>query len=170
MNRAARAKACDAVKYGSAGHIRFLAGFGAAMLGALWGYDGWNNLTFVAGEVKNPKRTFRSPSSAARSCYFALCFCHISPIFMCSTRPRSLRFQKILRWQRSCVEIFWRRCRDVWPPASRRALYGRVDVVVAGHAAHFVLAGARVPYAMAQDGLMFAGLGKLSMQPRSGYR
>ncbi len=26
------------------------------MLGALWGYDGWNNLTLVAGEVKNPQR------------------------------------------------------------------------------------------------------------------
>src|SRR4030095_1547336 len=26
------------------------------MLGSLWGYDGWNNLTFVAGEVKNPNR------------------------------------------------------------------------------------------------------------------
>src|ERR671916_504133 len=33
-----------------------VAGFGAAMLGALWGYDGWNNLTLVAGEVKNPQR------------------------------------------------------------------------------------------------------------------
>jgi APA family basic amino acid/polyamine antiporter len=33
-----------------------VAGFGAAMLGALWGYDGWNNLTFVAGEVRNPQR------------------------------------------------------------------------------------------------------------------
>ncbi|MEO6392255.1 MAG: amino acid permease, partial [Pyrinomonadaceae bacterium] len=28
-----------------------VAGFGAAMLAALWGYDGWNNLTLVAGEV-----------------------------------------------------------------------------------------------------------------------
>src|ERR1044071_4067337 len=26
------------------------------MLGALWGYDGWNNLTFVAGEIKEPQR------------------------------------------------------------------------------------------------------------------
>ena len=26
------------------------------MLGALWAYDGWNNLTLVAGEVKNPQR------------------------------------------------------------------------------------------------------------------
>src|SRR3954470_3221227 len=33
-----------------------LAGFGAAMLGALWAYDGWTNVTIVAGEVKRPHR------------------------------------------------------------------------------------------------------------------
>lgn len=33
-----------------------LTAFMAAMSGAFWGYDGWNNLTFVAGEVKNPQR------------------------------------------------------------------------------------------------------------------
>jgi basic amino acid/polyamine antiporter, APA family len=27
-----------------------------AMSGAFWGYDGWNNITFVAGEIKNPQR------------------------------------------------------------------------------------------------------------------
>jgi APA family basic amino acid/polyamine antiporter len=25
------------------------------MSGAFWGYDGWNNITFVAGEIKNPQ-------------------------------------------------------------------------------------------------------------------
>lgn len=29
---------------------------GLALAGAFWAYDGWNNLTFVAGEVKNPQR------------------------------------------------------------------------------------------------------------------
>ncbi len=42
-------------KFGSASYS-FMAGFAAAMLGALWGYDGWNNLALVAGEVKNPER------------------------------------------------------------------------------------------------------------------
>src|SRR6266542_6391137 len=32
------------------------AGFAAAMLGALWAYDGWNNITFLAGEVEQPER------------------------------------------------------------------------------------------------------------------
>ena len=34
-----------------------LAGFGAAMLGALWAYDGWNNIAPLAGEVRDPQRT-----------------------------------------------------------------------------------------------------------------
>ena len=45
----------ETVRYGSAQYT-FIAGFGAAMLGALWGYDGWDNLSFVAGEVKDPNR------------------------------------------------------------------------------------------------------------------
>jgi basic amino acid/polyamine antiporter, APA family len=28
----------------------------AATSGAFWGYDGWNNITFMAGEIKNPQR------------------------------------------------------------------------------------------------------------------
>ncbi len=29
---------------------------GLAIAGAFWAYDGWNNLTFVSGEIKNPQR------------------------------------------------------------------------------------------------------------------
>jgi APA family basic amino acid/polyamine antiporter len=28
----------------------------AAMAGAFWAYDGWNNITFIAGEIKNPRK------------------------------------------------------------------------------------------------------------------
>ena len=31
-------------------------GFFAAMVSALWAYDGWNNVTMVASEIKNPQR------------------------------------------------------------------------------------------------------------------
>jgi len=44
--------ACEAVPITTGG----VAGFAAAMIGALWAYDGWNNITFLAGEVKNPGR------------------------------------------------------------------------------------------------------------------
>ncbi len=29
---------------------------GLALAGAFWAYDGWNNVTFVAGEIKNPQK------------------------------------------------------------------------------------------------------------------
>jgi basic amino acid/polyamine antiporter, APA family len=33
-----------------------VAGFFAALVAALWAYDGWNDLNMVAGEIKNPQR------------------------------------------------------------------------------------------------------------------
>ncbi len=45
--------ACEGVAASARGGI---AGFGAAMLGALWAYDGWNRIAPLAGEVKNPSR------------------------------------------------------------------------------------------------------------------
>ena len=43
-----------------------IAGFVAALVAALWAYDGWNNLNMVAGEVKTPSATCRGRSSMAR--------------------------------------------------------------------------------------------------------
>src|SRR5262249_17901360 len=34
-----------------------VAGFMAALVAALWAYDGWNDLNMVAGEVKSPERS-----------------------------------------------------------------------------------------------------------------
>jgi basic amino acid/polyamine antiporter, APA family len=34
----------------------FITAIVAATSGAFWGYDGWNNITFVAGEIKDPQR------------------------------------------------------------------------------------------------------------------
>src|SRR5258706_10736201 len=42
---------CDGVAITTGG----LAGFAAAMLGALWAYDGWNNITFLAAGGKKPQ-------------------------------------------------------------------------------------------------------------------
>jgi APA family basic amino acid/polyamine antiporter len=46
--------ACEGVPESARGGV---AGFGAAMLGALWAYNGWNSVTAVGGEVKDPSWT-----------------------------------------------------------------------------------------------------------------
>jgi len=36
--------------------LALIAGIAAALQGAFWTYDGWNKLTYIAGEVKQPQR------------------------------------------------------------------------------------------------------------------
>ncbi|TAL00934.1 MAG: amino acid permease [Verrucomicrobia bacterium] len=36
--------------------LALFAGIAAALQGAFWAYDGWNKLTYIAGEVKEPQR------------------------------------------------------------------------------------------------------------------
>ena len=45
---------CEGVPQGSRLGV---AGFGAAVIGALWGYNGWATVSFVAEEVRDPGRT-----------------------------------------------------------------------------------------------------------------
>lgn len=40
----------------SYGQVGSFAGFIAALSGAFWAYDGWNNITYIAGEVKNSQK------------------------------------------------------------------------------------------------------------------
>jgi len=35
---------------------QLIIGFGMALVAVSWAFDGWNNINFVAGEIKNPKR------------------------------------------------------------------------------------------------------------------
>jgi APA family basic amino acid/polyamine antiporter len=37
---------------------RILSGFGLSMIGTLWAYEGWQYVTYSAGEAKDPQRTF----------------------------------------------------------------------------------------------------------------
>jgi basic amino acid/polyamine antiporter, APA family len=42
-----------------------VAGFGTAMIGVLWAYEGWQYVTFSAGETRDPQRTFPRAITAA---------------------------------------------------------------------------------------------------------
>jgi APA family basic amino acid/polyamine antiporter len=39
------------------GNVNLFTGIMIALSAAFWAFDGWNNITYVAGEVKNPRRT-----------------------------------------------------------------------------------------------------------------
>lgn len=50
----------------------------AALSGAFWGYDGWNNITFVAGEIKNPSKDI--PKSLLTGLLICICIYSIITI------------------------------------------------------------------------------------------
>ncbi|HEV8158705.1 MAG TPA: amino acid permease [Pyrinomonadaceae bacterium] len=144
----------NSVKYGAAG-FTFMAGFGAAMLGALWGYDGWNNLTLVAGEVKNPQKNIPL-ALIGGTILIIILYVFINIAYFYILTPTEI----------ASVSADSSVAREV---AIRFLGAGAVVLMTAGLMASSlgtlhtsVLTGARVPYAMAQDGLMFKSLGKLS--------
>jgi len=152
----------DAVNFGHPGYT-FAGGFGAAMLGALWGYDGWNNLTFVAGEVKNPNRNI--PLAIIGSTILVILlyviaqvayFYVLDPTAIASV-PTSSSVAKHV------VSMFFGGNAQSFAVGVSVAIF-TVGLMLSslGTLHTSILAGARVPYAMANDGLMFESLGRLS--------
>ncbi|HSW13238.1 MAG TPA: amino acid permease [Solimonas sp.] len=141
-----------------------LSGLGLAMLAALWAYDGWNNLPMAAGEVKNPERNV--PLSLILGVLLVLViYCLINLGYFLA-----LPFAEVLSANASNHP-------DALPVATKAAMsfmgaaaVGAVSIAFVisalGAMNGSVLTNARVPYAMAQDGLFFRQLGYLSPASR----
>jgi APA family basic amino acid/polyamine antiporter len=144
----------EGVKVGGVGYT-FAAGFGAAMLGALWGYDGWNNLPLVAGEVKNPQRNIPLALIGGTIAIIILYvfvnlayFYVLTPTEIASVaKSSSVAREVAAKFMGSGVIIFM-------------TLGLMASSLGTLHTS--VLTGARVPYAMAQDGAFFRKFGELS--------
>jgi APA family basic amino acid/polyamine antiporter len=146
------AGSCEGVAPSARGGI---AGFGAAMLGALWAYDGWNNVAPLAGEIRDPQRNLPRAFVGgmlvvaalylfANSAYFYA----LTPQQVASVPASSSVATEVLR-------------RFLGPTAvSFTALALMVSSFGSLHAS--VLANSRIPYAMARDGLFFRSLARLS--------
>ncbi len=145
------------VTYGSP-EYSFLAGFAAAMLGALWGYDGWNNLTLVAGEVKEPKKNLPLALIGGTLLIMVLyIFVHIAYFYVLNpTEIASVSSESAVA--KIVVERF------VSFGAGLAVAIFTIGLMISsiGTLHTSILSGARVPFAMAKDGMMFQSFGKLS--------
>ncbi len=144
----------ESVRYGVAG-TSFAAGFGAAMLGALWGYDGWNNLTLIGGEVKNPQRNIPL-ALIGGTIAIILLYVFVNIAYFYVLDPTQIAS---VSKDSSVAQVV----------AFKFMGAGALVLMTAGLMASSigtlhtsVLTGARVPYAMAQDGVMFKSMGTLS--------
>jgi APA family basic amino acid/polyamine antiporter len=144
--------ACEGVSAAARGG---LAGFGAAMLGALWAYDGWNNLASLAGEVKNPQRNLPRAFLLGTAVVGALyLFANLAYYYVLS--PTDIA--GVSTSSSVATEVAGR-----FLGASAVTLMAAALMTSSVGALHTsVLAGARFPFAMAADGLFFRSLSAVS--------
>jgi APA family basic amino acid/polyamine antiporter len=124
---------------------------GLALAGAFWAYDGWNNVTFVSGEVKEPQRNI--PKALLYGTLIVigvyvlvnLAFLYILPIDVMAKSP--------LVAASAAEAIFGKNGASIIAIAVIVSTFGAVSASV--------LTTARVQFAMARDKMFFSPLGKV---------
>jgi APA family basic amino acid/polyamine antiporter len=132
------------------------AGFGAALLAVLWTYDGWYSVTCAAEEIKRPGRTL--PVALGLGTLIVTALYVLSNIVYNLAVPVSE--------MRGVVRIGETAARRLFGPAAATGFAVLVAVSVLGCLSANILFCARVPFAMARDGLFWRGLGRI--YPRTG--
>jgi basic amino acid/polyamine antiporter, APA family len=143
---------CEGVAASARGGI---AWFGAAMLGALWAYDGWNNVAPLAGEISNPQRNLpRAFVGGMLVVAFLYVFVNLAYFYVLT--PAQVASVSIS--SSVATEVL----RRYLGPAAVSLTAVALMISSFGSLHSSVLANSRVPFAMARDGLFFRGLGHLS--------
>ena len=146
--------ACEAVPASTRGGA---AGIGAAMIGALWGYQGWAQFAPMAGEVRDPQRNIPRAFVLAVAVVGAL-YLFANAAYFYALTPFEVASVPVAS---SVATVTLTRVFG----ASAIALLAAGMLISSFGALHTGLAPAmRVPYAMAQDGLYFRFLDRLSPQ------
>jgi APA family basic amino acid/polyamine antiporter len=137
-----------------------VAGFFAAMVAALWAYDGWNNVTMVASEVRHPQRNLPLALTAGTVAviliYLAtnIAYFYILPADQVAAGDR-------------VAAAMMRAVRGEWGAAAV-SVAAMISMFAAINGS--ILTGSRVPYAMARDGLFFRGLSRVHENYRTPAR
>lgn len=131
------------------------AGFAAAMLGALWAYNGWNEMTFVSGEVKNPQRNIPFALVGGMIIVCAL-YVFVNSTYFYVLTPTEISDVSATSSVASVVAE-----RFLGPVAV--SLIAAAMMTSTFGALHIsTMASSRVPFAMARDGLFVQSLGRVS--------
>jgi basic amino acid/polyamine antiporter, APA family len=154
--QATHAGRCEGVPSSAQGG---LAGLGAAMLGALWAYDGWNNVTPLAGEIRDPARNLPRAFTggvlvvgglylAANLSYFYV----LTPTEIANVSANS-----------SVATVVAERFLG-----HAAVTFIAISLVISSFGAlnAGTLAGPRTPFAMARDGVFFRALAEVSRRTR----
>jgi APA family basic amino acid/polyamine antiporter len=121
------------------------AGFIAALVAALWAYDGWNNVGMVASEVRNPQRNLPLALIGGTAGVIAI-YMLANWAYFRVLSPAEVGAHKLV-----AAEMM-QRISGPWG-ASAVSIAAMISIFAALNGS--ILTGARVPYAAARDGLFF---------------
>jgi len=121
------------------------AGFFAAMVSALWAYDGWNNVAMVSSEIRDPQRNL------PRSLIFGTAAVIGTYVLVNIAYFHVLSPARVAASQRVASDMM----STLYGPGASTAVAIAVMISIFAALNGSILSGARVPYAMARDGLFF---------------
>jgi APA family basic amino acid/polyamine antiporter len=151
----------DTGNYSSAANAgRGLAGFFAALVAALWAYDGWNNLNMVASEIRQPQRNL--PRALIYGTLAVIAIYLLANLAYFYVLPAAA----VASSDRVAAEMMRRILGD--PGAGAVSIAAMVSIFAALNGS--ILSGSRVPYAMARDGRFFHSLGRIQPKHRTPSR
>jgi basic amino acid/polyamine antiporter, APA family len=143
----------------------FVVAFGAALVGSLFSSDAWNNVTFAAAEVKNPKRNL--PLALAFGTGLVTVLYIMANVAYLNVLPMNGVADGATALARGVAHA----TQDRVATAALEVIFGAAGATIMAVAIlistfgcnnGLILAGARVYYAMARDGLFFRRVGSLN--------
>ncbi|MEJ7739908.1 MAG: amino acid permease [Chitinophagaceae bacterium] len=136
--------------------MAMLGAIAAGMVGSIFSSDAWNNVTFIAGEIKNPKRNIGLSlflgTLIVTVIYVAANFMYLSV----------LTLQEIAFAPADRVAVA--ASNAIFGPIGNYVIAVMIMISTFGCNNGLILAGARVYYSMARDGLFFKKAGILNKQ------
>ena len=136
------------------GTLALVALLGRAMVGPLFAQSAWNNVTFTAGEVREPGRNL--PRALLVGCALVVALYLLANLAYVVTLPlKGIQTAPQNRVATATMAVIF---------GERGALLMACAIIVSTFGCNngLILAGARVYYAMARDGLFFARVGTLN--------
>jgi basic amino acid/polyamine antiporter, APA family len=131
-------------------------GMGAAMIGVLWAYEGWQYVTFSAGETRDAQRTFPLAITIATAALVGL-YLLVNLAYLAALGPLAASHSERIAADAASV---------VLGPAAGMVVGALILVSIFSAANGLILTAPRVYFAMARDGVFFRRLAVVS--PRFG--
>lgn len=128
-----------------------MTAWGAALITALWSFDGWYSVSCTAEEIRNPKRNIPRALVLGTSAVLFL-YLAVNAVYGL-TLPMSA--------MRGTVRVGESAVAAIAGPALAPAFSTVVAMTIFGCLSANIFYCARVPYAMARDGFFFRTLGRL---------